>query len=214
MSKKQGRIGEIPNGTFDFDIDAREKQVIGDGPKLAPLKLEEIGEDAMAQIHGIQDAFNIPHDTPIPEVSLITLRNPAMFRCQMTMGIELAGSGTIPGRERELAVLRVAWLAGAAFEWSEHVDIGKKFGVTEEEIDRVKHGSTAEGWTEHEAAVLAAVEECLADACISDDTWDTLAKTYGEKQLLELPMLIGSYLGTAFQQNSIRVPVKGGFRYR
>jgi hypothetical protein len=67
MSKKQGRIGEIPNGTFDFDIDAREKQVIGDGPKLAPLKLEEIGEDAMAQIHGIQDAFNIPHDTPIPE---------------------------------------------------------------------------------------------------------------------------------------------------
>ncbi|MCX7864232.1 MAG: carboxymuconolactone decarboxylase family protein [Novosphingobium sp.] len=209
-----GRIGEIPYGTFEFDIDARERQVIGDGPKLPPLRLEEIGEEARQQIHDIQSAFNLPHDTPIPEVSLITLRHPAMFRCQMALGIELAGRGTIPGRERELAVLRLAWLAGAAFEWSEHVDISKKFGVTEEEIDRIRHGSSAPGWSEHEAAVLAAVEECLADQCISDTTWDTLAKTYDERQLLELPMLIGSYLMTAFQQNSIRVPPKAGFRYR
>jgi alkylhydroperoxidase family enzyme len=209
-----GRIGKVPSGKFDFDIDAREKQVIGEGPRLAPLKLDEISEEAMEQIHNIQSAFNLPHDTPIPDVSLITLRNPAMFRCQMAMGIELAGKGNISGRERELAVLRVAWLAGAAFEWSEHVDIGKKFGVTEEEIDRIKDGSSASGWSEHEAAVLRAVEECLADACISDETWDTLAKTYDEKQLLELPMLIGSYLMTAFQQNSLRVPPKAGFRYR
>ena len=209
-----GRIGKVPNGTFEFDIDARERQVIGDGPKLPPLRLDEIGDDAMQQIHDIQSAFNLPHDTPIPEVSLITLRHPGMFRCQMAMGIELAGRGTIPGRERELAVLRLAWLAGAAFEWSEHVDIGKKFGVTQEEIDRIKHGSSAPGWSEHEAAVLAAVEDCLADQCISDATWDTLAKTYDERQLLELPMLIGSYLMTAFQQNSLRVPPKAGFRHR
>jgi 4-carboxymuconolactone decarboxylase len=158
-----GRIGEVPSGRFEFDIDAREKQVVGEGPRLAPLKLEEIGDEAKEQIRGIQAAFNISPDTPIPEVSLITLRHPAMFRCQMAMGIELAGRGTIPGRERELAVLRLAWLAGAAFEWSEHVDIGKRFGVTQEEIDRIKDGSSAPGWSEHEAAVLRAVEECLAD---------------------------------------------------
>jgi alkylhydroperoxidase family enzyme len=209
-----GRIGEVPSGKFEFDIDAREKQIIGEGPRLAPLRLDEIGEEAMEQIHDIQSAFNLPLDTPVPDVSLITLRNPAMFRCQMAMGIELAGRGTIPGRERELAVLRLAWLAGAAFEWSEHVDIGKKFGVTQEEIDRIKDGSSAPGWIEHEAAVLRAVEECLADQCIADATWETLAKTYDEKQLLELPMLIGSYLMTALQQNSLRVPPKAGFRYR
>ena len=209
-----GRIGEVPTGKFDFDIDAREQQVIGEGPRLAPLRLDEIGEDAMAQIHDIQNVFNLPHDTPIPDVSLISLRHPAMFRCQMAMGIELAGRGTIPGRERELAVLRLAWLAGAAFEWSEHVDIGKKFGVTQEEVDRIKDGSSAPGWSDHEAAVLHAVEDCLADQCISDATWKTLAKTYDDKQLLELPMLIGSYLMTAFQQNSLRVPPKAGFRYR
>jgi len=209
-----GRIGETPTGKFEFDIDAREKQVVGDGPRLPPLKLEEIGDDAMEQIRNIQNAFNLPHDTPIPDVSLITLRHPAMFQCQMAMGIELAGNGTISGRERELAVLRLAWLAGAVFEWSEHVDIGKKFGVTEEEIEHIKDGSSAPGWSEHESAVLRAVEDCLADQCIADATWETLAKTYNEKQLLELPMLIGSYLMTAFQQNSVRVPPKAGFRYR
>ena len=95
------------------------------------------------------------------------------------------------------------------------MDIGKAFGVTPEEIERVIEGSSAAGWSEHEAALLRAVEEMIADHCMSDATWDTLARTYDEKQMLELPMLVGSYLMTALQQNSLKIQPKGpGFDYR
>jgi len=207
-------MGEIITGKYEFDEAARLRQTVGDGPRYAPLRLEEVSPEGQEQVDAIRSAFNIPEERPFPDVSLITLRHPGMFKGQMTMGIELAARGTIPPRERELAVLRLALLAGAPFEWCEHVDIGKAFGLTVEDIDRVVLGSEAEGWTAHEAALLRGVEELMADQCLSDATWDTLAATYNEQQMLEYPMLVGSYLMTALQQNSLRIQPKAGFNYR
>lgn len=201
-------------GKFEFDAAARERQTIANGPRYAPLKLDEISEEGNKQVAEIRAAFNIPESRPFPDVSLITLRHPGMFRGQMVLGIELAAKGTIPPRERELAILRLAVLARAPFEWCEHVDIGKAFGVTAEEIERVLEGSDSPGWTEHESALLRAVEELIADHCMSDATWDTLAKTYSEQQMLEVPMLVGSYLMTALQQNTLKIQPKAGFDYR
>ncbi|MCJ2179222.1 carboxymuconolactone decarboxylase family protein [Novosphingobium album (ex Hu et al. 2023)] len=207
-------MAEPITGKHEFDADARMAQIVGDGPRYAPLRLDEVTPEGQEQIDAIRAAFNIPDDRPFPDVSLITLRHPGMFKGQMTLGIELAARGTIPLRDRELAILRISLLARAPFEWSEHVDIGKAFGVTPEEIERVIEGSSAPGWSEHEAALLRAMEELVADYCMSDATWDTLAKTYNEMQMLELPMLAGSYLMTAMQQNTLKIKPKGGFDYR
>lgn len=207
-------MGEPTTGKYEFDAEARMAQAVAHGPRYAPLRLDEVTPEGQEQVDAIRAAFNIPDERPFPDVSLITLRHPGMFKGQMVLGIELAAKGTIPARERELAVLRLALLARAPFEWCEHVDIGKAFGVTPEEIERVIDGSSAPGWTRHEAALLRAVEELVADHCIADETWDTLARTYDEKQMLEVPMLVGSYLMTALQQNSLKIQPKGGFDYR
>jgi alkylhydroperoxidase family enzyme len=198
------------SGPIEFDIDARHAQTIGEGPRYVPLGEDELSDEANQALADIRKAFSIPDDAPIPLVSLITLRHPGMFKQQMAMGIELAARGTIPGRDRELAVLRLAWVSRSPFEWAEHCKIGRRFDISDEEIERVTQGSSAAGWSRHEAALLRAVEELLADQCIADDTWNTLAQTYGEMQLIELPMLVGSYLMTAFQQNSLRIPMEKG----
>lgn len=200
-------------GKLTFDIAAREAKVIAGGPRYAPLKLDEVSPEGQEQVDAIRAAFSIPESRPFPDVSLIQLRHPGMFRGQMVLGIELA-KGSIPVRDRELAILRISLLARCPFEWCEHVDIGKAFGLSGEEIERVIDGSDAPGWTEHEAALLRCVEEMLADYCPSDATWETLAKTYDEKQMLELPLLVGAYAMTAIQLNSLKIQPKGGFDYR
>lgn len=207
-------MAEINSGPVQFDAAAREAQTITGGPRYAPLRLDEVSPEGQEQVDAIRAAFHIPESRPFPDVSLITLRHPGMFKGQMVLGIELAAKGTIPGRDRELMIMRLALLARAPFEWCEHVDIGKAFGITHEEIDRVIAGSSAPGWSEHESAMLRAVEELLADHCISDATWDVLAGTWDEKQMLEVPMLVGAYLMTAMQQNSLKIQPKGGFDYR
>jgi alkylhydroperoxidase family enzyme len=109
-------------------------------------------------------------------------------------------------RDRELAVMRIGWLCQAPFEWNAHVEMAKRLaGVTAEEVEWVIIGSAAPGWNPHERAILLAVEELLSDAMISDPTWTTLAQSWDERQLLEFPILVGQYMGVAFQQNSIRV---------
>lgn len=207
-------MAEPITGKYDFDAEARMAQTVAKGPRYAPLRFDEVTPEGQEQVDAIRAAFSIPDSRPFPDVSLITLRHPGMFKGQMVLGIELAARGTIPARERELAILRLALLARAPFEWCEHVDIGKAFGVTPEEIERVVEGSSAPGWTVHEAALLRAVEELIADHCIADATWETLAKTYDEKQMFEVPMLVGSYLMTALQQNSLKIQPKSGFDYR
>ena len=132
------------------------------------------------------------------------LRHPGLFRCQIDMAVQLF-QGALSPRERELAILRVDWLCGAPFGWSEHVEIAKRAGVSSEEIERVTQGSSAPGWSEHDRAILKGVEESLAHYMISDETWEVLARTWTERQLFEFPMLIGQYVATDLQQNSLRV---------
>jgi hypothetical protein len=66
-------------------------------------------------------------------------------------------------------------------------------------------GSSAPGWTEHDAAILRAVEELIGEQMISDATWATLARTWNEQQLIEFPMMVGQYVATAFVQNALRI---------
>ena len=65
-------------------------------------------------------------------------------------------------------------------------------------------------WNAHDAAILRAVEELLADFAISDATWATLAASWDEQQMIELPMMVGQYLTTAFILNSLHVQLGAG----
>lgn len=189
-----------------FDIDAREADILGKPQRIASLKSDELDDDALALVANMRKSLN--SQTPLTQISDVfglMLRHAGLFRCQMEMGIQLAGNGALSPRERELAVLRVAWWCRAPFEWGEHVNVAKRYGISSDEIERVTQGSAAPGWSEHERAILRGVEELLGDQMISDATWDVLARSWNEKQLLEFPMLIGQYFSTALQQNSLRV---------
>ena len=126
--------------------------------------------------------------------------------------------GEISPRERELAVLRVAWRCRAPYEWGQHVNVAKRYGITSEEIERLtRKGSSEPGWSEHEAAILRAVDELLTEQMIGDETWATLAATWNERQLIEFPSMVGQYVATAYSQNSLRLrldPENPGLRHR
>jgi alkylhydroperoxidase family enzyme len=146
----------------------------------------------------------------LPEIMRTMLKHPQLFTRQAEIGIQLLAQGALSGRDRELAILRIGWLCQAPYEWGEHVHIAKKVGITSAEIERITQGSAAPGWTEHEQAILRAVEELRANAVISDPTWATLAKRLDERQLIELPIVIGQYQSVAYYQNSLRLRLHEG----
>ena len=190
-------------------IAAREAEVTGKPQRIAPLAPEEIGGEARELVDRVRASAGASAQSEIPEYFRTMCKHPEIFRCQLEMGTAIF-KGRIPPRERELAVLRVGWLLRAPYEWGEHVGIGKRCGLTPEEVARVIDGSAAPGWDAHDAAILRGVEELLADQMISDATWAALARRWDEAQLIEFPMMVGQYVATGFVQNALRVRLGPG----
>jgi alkylhydroperoxidase family enzyme len=183
--------------------------VLGAGPRIHAIPNDELDAASWDLVNALRESAGAGRADNMPAFMRVMAKHPRLFHRQMEMGNVLF-NGHIPAREREIAVLRISWLAGAAFEWGEHVEIGKRCGLSAEEIERVTQGSSAPGWAEHDAAILRGVEELIADFAISEATWTVLARTWDEPQLIEFPMVVGQYLTTAFLLNSLLVQLGEG----
>jgi alkylhydroperoxidase family enzyme len=168
-------------------------------PRIPPLRPDEHDEE----VDILLAAASVP-GAKASNIFGTLVRNRGLFRRWLPFGGKLL-NGKLPPRERELAVLRVGWLCKAEYEWGQHVLIGRQAGLTDDEIERIKLGPSAEGWSTLDAAILQATDELHEDSCVSDDTWGLLTRTYDDAQMIELVMLIGHYHLVSFALNSLGV---------
>ena len=116
----------------------------------------------------------------------------------------------IPVRDRELLVLRTAWLSRVDYEWGSHVGMAEETGLTEDDISRVTLGPDADGWSEFDAALLRAADELHANRFVTDATWETLGRRYTDHQLVEVVLTVGNYTLLGMYFNSLGVQVEPG----
>jgi AhpD family alkylhydroperoxidase len=112
--------------------------------------------------------------------------------------------GRLPRRETELVILRVAHLRDCRYEFDHHVRLGRRAGLTGDDIRRVVEGPQA-GWPPREATLLEAVDELHRDGDLSDSTWQRLRAGHDERQLIELVMLAGHYEMLATAIRTLRI---------
>jgi alkylhydroperoxidase family enzyme len=192
-------------------IAAREAEVLGQPPRMPPLDRQSVAEEvlaATAHIRGGVVGANAPLLAldAIPEIMFILCRFPELWGRLMDVSIQMqSATGVLAARDRQLAILRTAWLLQAPYEWGEHVRHSHKAGITPEEVERVTVGSTAKGWSDHERAIMRAAEELREGAMVSDATWGKLAETLSEAQLFEVLVVIGHFTNIAYMQNSMRI---------
>lgn len=194
------------------DFPPRIESGLGGPPRIEALRDEEVAGVALNAIDNVRDLTGYPKDVPIPAFMGTFARHPEVFDRFLAFGMHLLCNSTLEPRERELVTLRTGWLCDAPYEWGEHVSSGLEQGLTREEIEWIKLGSAAPGWDERDRALLRAVEELHDDAMISDETWVVLERYLDDRQLIELPTIVGHYHMTAFIQNSLRF-VPGRNRY-
>jgi alkylhydroperoxidase family enzyme len=140
-------------------------------------------------------------------------RHPSLLRAWMPFAAGILVEGQLPARVRELAILRTGWNCRSEYEFGQHAVLARKVGVSDEDIVRVQSGPNAEGWTELESAMLRAADELHADACITDETWATLAEHLDDRQLIEVPVLVGQYHLVAYMLNSLGIELEPGLAF-
>jgi len=166
--------------------------------RLAPLTFEEMTEDQRALVSATEG-------TPPLNIFATLVRAPGLFRRWSPFAGKLLAGGKLPGRDREIVILRTAYRCSAEYEWGQHVAIAQAAGVSAEEIVRIGAGPSEDGWSDHDRALLVAVDELQDAHCVSDATWQTLASTYSDDQMIELLMLSGHYALLAGALNSCGV---------
>lgn len=135
-------------------------------------------------------------------------RHRPLFRTWSELGRVLLNS-RLPTRDRELLILRTAWLTRCRFEWAYHEPLALRVGISQADIRRVLAGPDAPGWDERGATLVGAVDELVSAASLADATWERLLAWYDEQQLIEIPAIVGQYQLVAYLANTIRIQPHG-----
>jgi hypothetical protein len=80
------------------------------------------------------------------------------------------------------------------YEWASHVERALACGLSMVEIERVRQGAQAEGWTPSEACLLQAADELLTGHAITPATLARLADHFDSRQVLDLIAIQGMYV--------------------
>jgi AhpD family alkylhydroperoxidase len=170
-------------------------------PRIAPGDRRSAGVFAWV----FARAVGVVTRTNPPNLFLTLGRQHKLFRGWLRFAGRLMPGGTLPRRETELVILRVAHLRSCSYEYEHHVRLGRRAGVSPEDLARVQAGPDAEGWTPRERALLRAVDALHDDQDLDDATWAALRGHLDEPQLIEFLMLVGHYEMLATFINTLRI---------
>ena len=143
----------------------------------------------------------------VPNIFLVFNKNPRLFWAWLVLASRFMPYGRLRDADREKIILRTAWMTRSRYEWGQHVELGLKAGLSDDDIVRASRGPDAFD-DPRDRALVAACDEMLADRCISNATWEQLRKYYDEKLLIEIVVLIGHYEMLAGFLNSTGVALE------
>lgn len=172
-------------------------------PRIGPLPVDDLDDATAALLPRIVVAGEVT--TGRSNIMRTLVRHPAIFE-RWTPLCDGLLNGRLLDRDRELLVLRTAWNCRSEYEWGQHVVVGRKIGIGDEEIERIRRGPGAPGWEAGDSLLLRAADELHTDCSVSDETWSGLSRRYDEQQLIEIAMVVGHYTMVAMVLNTLRVP--------
>ena len=99
----------------------------------------------------------------------------------------------LDGRSRELAILRVALLTGAEYEYRAHVPVALQAGVRQDQIDALPEWQQSANFEGPARAVLALADAMTRDVRVSEETFNNVRQHFSERETVELCVTIAGY---------------------
>jgi hypothetical protein len=108
----------------------------------------------------------------------------------------------------------VGYLARAPYEWSHHIEIGKKFGVSDGDIRALMDEADGRpsGLEPLAKAVLKAAREMTEDLAISGATFTELQAGLDHECIVDLSLTIGFYNGVVRVLASLDIDVEDSYK--
>ncbi len=161
---------------------------------------------------GAEDAVNVlPEEMRPPPGSQINVlsvlaRRPGLLKQVLQLGMYFRFDSALDGRQRELLILRTAWLRRGEYELLRHARLARRLGFTEAELVAVTLGSTDPSWAAAEALLLRVSEEMCEHNALGDATFTALHAHYTDDQIIDVVFCVATYIMFATAYGSIGMP--------
>jgi 4-carboxymuconolactone decarboxylase len=171
-------------------------------PRIAPLTDAEFTPE--------QKEILEPMGGRVLNIFRTLVREPKAIKAFLSWGnYVLSRRNALPPREREIVILRIGFLCKSGYEWTQHVGIGKREGLNDDEIARIKKGAGS-GWSAADAALIKASDELHNDQFITDATWKALGEHFTQKQCMDVVFTAGQYTQVSMMLNTFGVQLDAG----
>jgi alkylhydroperoxidase family enzyme len=99
---------------------------------------------------------------------------------------------SLPGRVRELAILRIAVLNRAEYEYRAHVPFALKEGLTQAQLDSLRE-ARLDLFDARERAVLTYTDAMTRHVQVPDEVFAAMRSHFNEREVVELTATVAAY---------------------
>ena len=169
-------------------------------PMVSPERARDIGE-----------AMGMPARRTGSEAFRVVANNPGVARVAFFQLMQLLENNTFDTRLREMMIMRIGWVTGSAYEWTQHWRVATTAGIPPEDILAVRDWRNSDRLTDADRAILAATDECLEGKSISDAVWADVAKHVPDPgQQVEFVVAMGNWMSFSLLFRNLRIPLADG----
>ncbi|MEZ5961206.1 MAG: carboxymuconolactone decarboxylase family protein [Hyphomonadaceae bacterium] len=175
-------------------------------PRITPLALDTLTADQNAALA----RATLPGRPPLNIFRTLAHAPEALTSFLAWGSYILSKQNSLPAREREIVVLRIGFLCRSGYEWTQHVPIGQRAGLTDAEIAALKTGADASNWSPPDAALIRACDDLHARQFVSNETWAALKAHFSDRQCMDVIFTAGQYTQVSMMLNTFGVQLDEG----
>jgi alkylhydroperoxidase family enzyme len=167
---------------------------------------------SLAEAKAAADEAGVPDYMAELSIFQALLNHPRLALTVNDLLATMLWHGALDSRLRELVIMRIGWLTGCDYEWTQHWRVASRLGVPAEDLIAVRDWQGYNGFGALERAVLAATDDVVRDGVVSPGSWAACERElHGDTTvLIELVTAIGAWRMVSSILRSLEVPLEEG----
>ncbi len=173
-------------------------------PRVALLDVERARD--------VAEEAGVPGALASLNVFRVLLRRPKVAKAMSDLLLSMLFGGALDDRLREFVIMRIGWVTGADYEWTQHWAIAQDtFGCSESDLLELRDWESSDHFDDTERAVLALVDETLETGSASEVAVARCRERLGsDEPIVELVAAIGAWRTISQLTRSLGIPLEEG----
>ncbi len=175
---------------------------------MAKERVEMLSPDTTLEL---AEEWGVHEATAKLNIFRTLLHRPKTAKAISDLLLSLLFEAALDSRLREFVIMRIGWVTGCDYEWTQHWPLAQSiFGCKREELLALRDWQAADCFDECDCAVLAATDELLESGNLCDETWKRCEAALGRDASIDLVAAVGTWSMISKLARSLRIPLEEG----